>query len=348
MKIGTNHAFQCPPWTEPGRVFAEEIERVQASERLGFESAWLGEQHFSPYAICGDVLAMASHLLGVTERIKIGTAVVNLTFTNPLRFLERVAILDHISNGRLEVGIGRGYQVPQYEVMGVDIARSRELFDENLDIVLAAWEGEEIDHHGSFYDFSGVRVLPSPSQAPEEILLMAAAQSPESFTASVRRRIPAIISRSFEPVADEIDTYENYRGQVADAGLDLADFMGRVQTMRYVHVAPTREQALEEARGPLEWHMAMLKNLMSPDRDALQTVNGDYDPEANRFDDAFYEALTADTIMIDDPEGLTERLALLRDAGVTRMIAFFGAGGMERDLQLRAMRLFADQVMPRL
>jgi pimeloyl-ACP methyl ester carboxylesterase len=60
------------------------------------------------------------------------------------------------------------------------------------------------------------------------------------------------------------------------------------------------------------------------------------------------EWLTADTIMIDDPEGLTERLAVLRDAGVTRMIAFFGAGGMGRDLQLQAMRLFAEQVLPRL
>jgi alkanesulfonate monooxygenase SsuD/methylene tetrahydromethanopterin reductase-like flavin-dependent oxidoreductase (luciferase family) len=348
MKIGTNHAFQCPPWTEPGRVFAEEVERVQVSEQLGFESAWLGEQHFSPYAVCGDVLAMASHLIGITERIKIGTAVVNLTFTNPLRFLERVAILDHLSQGRLEVGIGRGYQVPQYEVMGVDMARSRELFDENLDIVLAAWKGEEFDHHGSFYDFSGVRVWPPPNRAPEEILLMAAAQSPESFTASVRRRIPAIIARSFEPVADEVGNYENYRGQVADAGLDVGDFMSRVEIMRYVHVAPTKEQAMEEARQPLEWHMAMLKSLMSPHRDALQTVNADYDPEANRFDDAFYEALAADTVMIDDPDGLTERLAVLRDAGVTRTIAFFGAGGMEQDLQLRAMRLFAEQVMPHL
>jgi alkanesulfonate monooxygenase SsuD/methylene tetrahydromethanopterin reductase-like flavin-dependent oxidoreductase (luciferase family) len=291
---------------------------------------------------------MASHLLGVTERIKIGTAVVNLTFTNPLRFLERVAILDHLSAGRLEVGVGRGYQVPQYEVMGVDMARSRELFNENLDVVLAAWDGEEIDHHGSFYDFSGVRTWPPPSRRPEEILLMAASQSPESYTASIRRRIPAIIARSFEPVADELSTYENYRGQVAAAGLDVDDFMGRVQIMRYVHVAPTKEQAMEEARQPLEWHMAMLKNLMSDDHDALRRVNTDYGPAENRFDDAFYEELAADTVMIDDPEGLTERLAVPGGGGVTRMIAFFGAGGMEHDTQLRAMRLFAEQVMPRL
>src|SRR5439155_103477 len=124
---------------EPARAVAEELARAELAEALGFDDVWVPEQHFSPYCLAGDALLLAGHLAARTRRVRIGTAVVNLTFTHPLRFAERVALLDHVSGGRVEVGVGRGYQFPQYGVFGVPIDETRAIFDEALDVVLHAW-----------------------------------------------------------------------------------------------------------------------------------------------------------------------------------------------------------------
>ena len=90
MRFGTYHVFQCPPGQEPARVVAEELARAELAEALGFDDIWVPEQHFSPYCLAGDALLLAGHLAARTRRVCIGTAVVNLTFTHPLRFAEQV------------------------------------------------------------------------------------------------------------------------------------------------------------------------------------------------------------------------------------------------------------------
>ena len=89
MRFATYHVFQCPPGQAPARVMAEELERAELAEALGFDDVWVPEQHFSPYCLCGDALLMAGHLAARLRRVRIGTAVVNLTFTHPLRFALR-------------------------------------------------------------------------------------------------------------------------------------------------------------------------------------------------------------------------------------------------------------------
>src|SRR6202008_1509771 len=77
--------FQCPPGLDAARVFREELARAELAEALGFDEVWVPEQHFSPYCLAGDALLLAGHLAARTRRVHIGTAVVNLTFTHPLR-----------------------------------------------------------------------------------------------------------------------------------------------------------------------------------------------------------------------------------------------------------------------
>ena len=186
MRVGTYHTFQCPPWMDPHHVFHGEIERAVLAEELGYDSVWVPEQHFFDYCLCGDALQMASFIAAQTNRVRIGTAVVNLTFTHPLRFAERVAMLDILSGGRVDIGVGRGYQWPQYPVMQVDMETTRERFDESLDIVLSAWKPHEFEHHGEYYDIPPVRLWPVPERQPEDVLLHAAS-SPTSVDNAIAR-----------------------------------------------------------------------------------------------------------------------------------------------------------------
>src|SRR5262249_20343978 len=171
VRFGTYHVFQCPPGQTPARVIAEELARAELAETLGFDEVWVPEQHFSPYCLSGDALLMAGLLAARTRRVRIGTAVVNLTFTHPLRFLERVALLDHATGGRVDVGVGRGYQFPQYGVFGVPIDETRAIFDEALDVILRAWTGEEFRHDGRYFHLPTVRVSPLPLRPPHATLL---------------------------------------------------------------------------------------------------------------------------------------------------------------------------------
>src|SRR6185436_11117533 len=173
VRFGTYHVFQCPPGLDPARVMREELARAELSESLGFDEIWVPEQHFSPYCLAGDALLLAGHLAARTRRVRIGTAVVNLTFTHPLRFAERVALLDHATGGRVDVGIGRGYQFPQYGVFGIPIDDTRAIFEEALDVVLRAWTGDEFSHQGRWFRIPRVRIWPAPVRPPEDVLLHA-------------------------------------------------------------------------------------------------------------------------------------------------------------------------------
>jgi hypothetical protein len=106
MRFGTYHVFQCPPGRRADDVIREELARAELADALGFDDIWVPEQHFSPYCLAGDALLLAGQLTARTRRVRVGTAVVNLTFTHPLRFVERVALLDHVTGGRWTWGLG--------------------------------------------------------------------------------------------------------------------------------------------------------------------------------------------------------------------------------------------------
>jgi hypothetical protein len=94
MRFGTYHTSQCPPGFDEGDVFARDMERIELAEALGYDDVWLPEQHFTPYCMSNDALLLAAHAAARTKRVRIGTAVVNLSYVQPLRFAESAALVD--------------------------------------------------------------------------------------------------------------------------------------------------------------------------------------------------------------------------------------------------------------
>jgi alkanesulfonate monooxygenase SsuD/methylene tetrahydromethanopterin reductase-like flavin-dependent oxidoreductase (luciferase family) len=348
MNVGTYHTFQCPPWTEPHEVFHREIERAVLAEELGYDSVWVPEQHFFDYCLCGDALQMASYIAAQTSRVRIGTAIVNLTFTHPLRFAERVAMLDILSGGRVDVGVGRGYQWPQYPVMQVDMETTRERFDESLDIVLSAWQPHEFEHRGEYYDIPPARLWPVPERAPEDVLLHAAS-SPTSVDNAIALGIPAIFS-SFIPIEDEAKSFAEYLAKVEAAGGDIDRTRQRATVMRYIFVAETRKEARDLAREPFDWHFARVNALTIPPSGELPRsyVMSDRGGRAAAMPDLTYDEWNDSILVFDDPDGCYERLRLLKEAGAENLVVLMGVGGMAHEHVERSMRLFADEVLPRL
>src|SRR5579859_702504 len=119
---------QRNPDKGPREIYRETIEHVQMAEEVGFEIAWFAEHHFSNYCLCPSPLAMANYLAPQTKKIHLGPAVIVAPLYQPLRMLEDLAVLDNLSDGRLVIGLGSGYQQYEFHKFGVDLKASRDIF----------------------------------------------------------------------------------------------------------------------------------------------------------------------------------------------------------------------------
>jgi len=348
MKFGTYHTFQCPPWTNPAEVLDNELRRVDLAEALGYDSVWVPEQHFFDYCICPDALEMLTFLLARTRRVRVGAAVVNLTLTHPLRFAERVALLDHLGNGRVDICVGRGYQWPQNVVLEIDEDSTRERFEEALEVVLTVWDGQRHSHHGRFFEFPDVQIWPPPLR-PATAVLLHAVGATTSLEKTLDRGLPAAIAAPFSPLSETASVFAEYVAKIEAADVDTDAFLDRTVVVLYTLLAPTRAEARDIARRPFEWHLSRLSRLQlrpgtpPPSWDELYVL----DDNVPALSDEDYEDRCNSMLLFDNAEGCAEKIALLRDAGVRNVVPWMGAGGVAQEHVMRAITLFAEEVMPR-
>src|ERR1700746_533254 len=127
--MGSRH-----PEKPTAEVFAEVAEQTRLADELGYAIAWFAEHHFSNYCLCASPLMLVAHCASITKKIRLGTAVVVVALYNPARLVAEIATADALSNGRLMLGIGAGYQPYEFERFGIDIARTLEMTAEFLAI----------------------------------------------------------------------------------------------------------------------------------------------------------------------------------------------------------------------
>ncbi len=146
MDFGTFLLLQSPSARPPADIFYRGVEITQAAEELGFRNMWLAEHHFSTYGYLSRPLTYALHLANKTQRICVGTAVIVVPLHHPLVIAEEIATVDLLSGGRLDVGLGRGYQRYEFERLGCDLGESRARWEEAVDIMLLAFTGQPFSY----------------------------------------------------------------------------------------------------------------------------------------------------------------------------------------------------------
>src|SRR5712691_9368663 len=151
MEFGTFLLLQTPSAERSDVIYRRGVEITQAAEDLGFKNMWLAEHHFSTYGLLSRPLTYALHLANKTRRIRVGTAVIVVPLHHPLVIAEEIATVDLLSGGRLDVGLGRGYQRYEFERLGHDLAESRTRWEEAVDIILLAFTGTPFSYDGKYY-----------------------------------------------------------------------------------------------------------------------------------------------------------------------------------------------------
>src|SRR5581483_9485036 len=166
MKFGTFHLFSQPPWWTEQEMISNELEQARWLEDLGFEEAWLAEHNARVYGIVGSLAITAAALAATTKTIRIGAAVTRVPLHHPLHTAEDLALVDNISGGRFDWGIGKGYDHMEFESYGVDFEERDGRWQEGLDVIIQAWTDGRIEHHGRYWDIPETELFPKPVQKP--------------------------------------------------------------------------------------------------------------------------------------------------------------------------------------
>ncbi|VTU26349.1 LLM class flavin-dependent oxidoreductase [Variovorax sp. RA8] len=148
------------------QVIQHSIEQTVVAEQAGFNTAWYAEHHFNNYSLSPSPLMMIAHMAARTQRIRLGSAVCILPLYHPARFLAEVGFVDTVSNGRLELGIGSGYQEFEFERFGVKIEDSGAIYNEFLDIIPKGLTQKLVEYDGKFLKLPPSSIAVRPLQDP--------------------------------------------------------------------------------------------------------------------------------------------------------------------------------------
>ena len=237
--------FLLGSWTEPeasaqSRIFGEMMEQVEYAEELGFDSIWIAEHHSSRYGICPSLMPLLCHIAARTKKIRIGAGVSVLPFHNPIFLAEESAMLDVLSNGRLDFGVGRGSADYEYGNFGIDFDTRDGRTQEALDVILGLWTQSDFSFRGEFYEVKDLTIAPWPVQKPHPPVYLAVSRTPASVDVAVSRDLP--ITTSFStPEADNLGLFSLYAERCAAAGKDLP--VAEMPYFRFVYLDEDEEKA---------------------------------------------------------------------------------------------------------
>lgn len=229
------------PGDAHGAALRRAADLATAAESAGWDSAWITEHHFNPHLESSAATLVASHLLGATERLHVGTAAAVLSVHHPLVLAEHAALIDHLAPGRFTLGVARGMPTVDFEVLGDGPQRGEpEAFAVALDVLLAGLAGEAVHGDGTHFDIPGVRVVPEPRHGIE---VAVAANTESTVRAAAERGLPMLLSPVL-PIEAKVGLLEMYR-HVADAAGHDPDSVDHCDAAT-VLVAPTREDGVRQ------------------------------------------------------------------------------------------------------
>lgn len=196
-------------------VYKLEMGIAESAEDFGFDSIWAVEHHFEDYAMCPDNFTVLSYLAARTSRIKLRTGAVILPWNDPLRVAEKAVLLDYLSEGRFELGLGRGLARIEYEGFGIPMEEARGRFDEGAAMVLEALETGKMNGTGQYYGSRPeVSLRPAPSGRSFKDRVYSVGISPESvnIAADLGAALMAFIQKPMDVHAEAVAVYrERFR-----------------------------------------------------------------------------------------------------------------------------------------
>jgi alkanesulfonate monooxygenase SsuD/methylene tetrahydromethanopterin reductase-like flavin-dependent oxidoreductase (luciferase family) len=327
----------------PGARYRELVAEAVEADRLGFDTLWLAEVHFTPrFSVMPAPLLQLAAIAERTTRLRLGIAVNLLPLHHPVRLAEEIATLDVLSGGRVNFGAGRGAFPSNYHGYGVDMMTSRERFQEMLTFIKRAWTEDRLSFRGRFYEVDGVEVIPKPVQRPYPPFRLAA-NSPDTFSFAGANAYPIFAGGPVNPINVLPERLAVYRGALEAAGKQLPEEWLAAMYLTFVGKDQAAVRAAIEPS--LDNYFHTISETIRPESIAQPD---DFQRVVERMRTIKYESVDSLMGVFGEPQRCVDRIAALREEiGFTRMVCWFEIGGLtgHRNV-IDAMRLFAERVMP--
>lgn len=350
MQVGIHLGFQNLHGIADSEFFRKETQLAIEAEAMGFDFAASVEHHFTDYAACPDPIQLLTYVAAKTRTIKLMPAAVILPWNDPLRVVEKTVMLDHLSEGRVILGMGRGAARREFKGFRVDLADSREMFDEAALIIMNGLETGIVEANGKWYQQPPVEVRPRRDKSFKDRTVMVS-MSPSSAEVAAQYGLKALRfsqgdwSHALPEINRYRSTFEELHGRKAPPFI-ISDFIVCFDQEQKVIECTDKYFAAQFAQvaGHYEFGGEHFKSL--PSYSTYVTL-GELSEAAGGPAKAYKDYIGGN--LIGTPEQMYQK-HLIRKAmvGDYEIIANFSFGGMPYELVYEQMKLFADKVMPML
>jgi alkanesulfonate monooxygenase SsuD/methylene tetrahydromethanopterin reductase-like flavin-dependent oxidoreductase (luciferase family) len=348
-------------------------EQTRFIEQAGFHTVWMGEHHFGGEGmeIHPNPLMTGTHLAAKTSRIRIGMAAIIIVYWHPLRVAEDIAMLDNLSEGRLELAIGRGLSSRESTNLNPDADRRNEarnwaLFKETLAIMKKAWTEDPLTFEGEFYRFPqpgvqdtatwaprdprwrsetgeyiGMSIIPKPYQKPYPKLWNVLDKTPSFVECAELGLRPITWLRSREGLREALTTYQEALARIEGRPVALGE---NAAILRTTYVAESMAEARRIAEGPVETLYNYVGGLRSRD---IYADPGEVLDEREAKGAWFDFLFDRDHLFVGHPEFVAERIVNLKQQfGLDEVLIYNWLPGLSHEEIMRSLELITEKVMP--
>jgi alkanesulfonate monooxygenase SsuD/methylene tetrahydromethanopterin reductase-like flavin-dependent oxidoreductase (luciferase family) len=321
-------------------IFDLILAEAQLADDLGYSDIWLTEHHFIPFGINPSSLAGAAFFLGRTENLRVGTAVVLAPLYPPVQLAEQAALLDQLSGGRFDLGIGRGGYLRDYGVFEVSTDRHAEEAERSISTILEAWDGKPLASTPQEGFDVPATLNPHPRTRPRPSLFVASS-TPGSVSLAARNQLP-LLNYFATPVSARRKLLDGYNAAAGEAGVDVGAVEHVQSVICVVSTDPeadVRERLMTNIAHSYaggEWpHVPGMKSRHAG-------PNGE-SPSPEQ-----YAQVSVANAVAGSPDAVGKQLARFIEATNTRHLTLFMELAAEPARVLDSVRLFALEVMPSL
>lgn len=315
----------------PTLALRRDIELIEWADSLGYDEAWVGEHHSAGWELVGDPALMIAAAGERTKRIRLGSGVVSLPYHNPLIVADRYVQLDHLTQGRVMLGVGPGALVSDATMMGIDPVTQRPRMDEALGIIIRLLNGESVDHESDWLSLHGAQLQMRPYSRPCFPIAVASTRSPAGMTTAGRHGV-GVLSLGAGLIGGKMDLKSHWEMAEQEAAAHGKTMDRREwRLVIRVHLAESREEAIQDVAAGREYERDRYFRKVSG-------IKNDFTIEDEIADDA---------LVIGTPDDAIAALERIQEeAGGFGTFLIMVHEWANREKTMKSFELFARYVMP--
>ena len=326
LRVGVCYDFRNPPDSgiSDSQLYDEILEQVKWLDQIGAELVWFTEHHFIEDSYLPSWIPVASAMASVTKNVRFGTDICLMPFNHPIRLAEDLAVLDNISNGRVEVGLGMGYAPHEFKGFGFPISHRLSLMNEGIEVLQRCFTGERFSYKGKRYNFEDVKITPGYIQEEGPPLWIAAMSEPGALRA-------AKYNTNFLPQGLRKKSFDPWIKALQGSGRNPSDY--RVGIIRSILVTNVKESDWEPIRQSERYRMELYKRFFK------ESGEGFGEPG---------EPIPQTWIVGTVEECVEELKRFILDFGITDIVTMAVPPGIRVKEMSESLELLFREVVPRL